>query len=120
MSKFIPAAVLALIPNKIATATRMTACSAQPAVFADIATYMLGSVAVAPGDFTVGADAGTGQQVAVAQKTGGAITTGGTATHVAFDDGADPLFVTICTAQVLTVGNPLTFQSISLDLSQPT
>ncbi len=119
MAKFAPTTTLDTLLDKVATGTRMTALSAQPSVFADIAGFLLGHVAVAPADFTKAAD-GSGRKVSIAQKTGATIDANGTATHIAIDDGANLLYVTTCTSQALTVGNPLTFNSWAIHMPQPT
>jgi len=122
MSKYAPTATLDPMLDKVATAVQQIACSAQPLTYADAtATYKLGSVAVGSGDFSKGADAATtGRKLTVAQKTGGTISTSGTATHVALVDGTTLLYVTTCPSQALTAGNPLTFNSWGITNPQPT
>jgi hypothetical protein len=119
MAKFAPTATLDTLLNAVAAGIRMTALSSQPSVFADIATYLLGHIAVAGADFTKAAD-GSGRKVTIAQKTGATIDASGTATHIAIDDGANLLYVTTCTSQALTLGNPLTFNSWAIHMPQPT
>lgn len=123
MAKFAADVVLDAPLDKIATSTRQTACSAQPANFAGIAAVALADAVLAPGDFTKDDydDGGgvTGRRVTVAAKTGETVDTGGEATHIALDDGTTLLYVTLATAQVLTAGNPVNFPAWSVRFRDP-
>jgi hypothetical protein len=119
LAKFAPTTILDKLLDAVALGARMTALSAQPSVFADIAGFQLGHVATVAGDFAKAAD-GSGRKLTVAQKAGATIDANGTATHIAIDDGVNLLYVTTCTSQALTVGNPLTFNSWAIHMPQPT
>ena len=99
----------------------MIACSAEPTTRAEaVTTYALADVAMATGDFTMGAD-GTGRKCTVAAKSGVTIDASGTATHAAFVDATRLLYVTIITSQVLTAGGTVDFPSIAIcKIPQPT
>jgi len=98
------------------------ACSAQPLTYADAnATYNLGSVTMATTDFTVANGDTSGRKITIAQKAGGTVTTGGTATHVALLDTTNSILLAVntCTSQVLTLNNPLTFNAWKIELAAP-
>lgn len=103
--------------------TRMTACSAQPTTYAEgNATYALADVTLASGDFTIANGDTNGRKVTMAQKTGVAVDTTGTANHVALLDVTNSklLYVTTCTSQALTAGNTLTFPAWDIEIADPT
>jgi len=112
MAKLVVDAVLDAALTKIATGANITVCSAQPATYADIATYALASGALTAGDgngdFTIGPGDTSGRKVQIAQQSNLSISTSGSATHVAIDDGAALLLVTTCTTQALTSGGTVT------------
>jgi hypothetical protein len=92
----------------------MIACSAQPTTRAEaVTTYALADVAMSSGDFTMATD-GTGRKCTVGVKTGVAVDTTGTATHIAFVDGSRLLYVDTCTSQLLTAGNTCNFPSVDI------
>lgn len=102
--------------------TRMTLCSAQPTTFAEAnATYMLGSVTMASGDFTVAAGDTSGRKVTVAAKTGISVTNAGTGNHVALLDVANSklLFVTTCAAQAVSSGGTFDIGSWKDEIASP-
>ncbi|MEM9607537.1 MAG: hypothetical protein AAGA99_08955 [Actinomycetota bacterium] len=87
--------------------TEMHLCSAEPTSYAEVDTFSLGSVAVAPGDFTKANGDTSGRKNTLAAKNGVSVTTSGTATHVAHRTVTGSVFrgATTCTSQVLTAGN---------------
>ena len=106
--------------DKVATCTRITVLSAEPASIADITTnYKLATTTLAGGDFTKANGDVSGRKTTVAQKTGVSITASGTATHVAIDDGTDYV-VTTCTSQALTSGGTVTIPAWKLEIADPT
>ena len=62
----------------------------------------------------------SGRKCTVAQLTGVAVTTTGSATHVALNDGTSVLYVTECTGQSLTSGNTMTFNAWEIGIADPT
>lgn len=73
-----------------------TLCSAQPASFADIASFKLASVVLTKAtDITLGAGDTSGRKMSVSAKAAVAVTTSGTGNHVVIDDGTN-FFVTTC------------------------
>lgn len=120
MGKRADNSVLDAMLNKIATSTIMTACSAEPTSRAEaISTYALADVAVAGGDFTIADGDASGRKVTVAQKSSVDVDATDTATHIALCDGADLLYVTTCTPQLLTSGNTMTFNSWKIEIADP-
>ena len=118
MAKAVANSVLDAMLAKIATATIMTACSAQPTTRTEaVTTYAL---ADATPTFQSAADAaGGGRELAVDQKTGITVDASGDATHVALCDGSEWLYVTTCTTQTLTSGNTMTFNSWKITIGDP-
>jgi hypothetical protein len=111
--------MLNILKNNV---TRMTACSAEPTTYTEAnATFALADVTLASGDFTVADGDTNGRKVTVAQKTGVAVDSTGTATHVALlDVSATKLdYVTTCTSQVLTAGNTMTFNAWKIEVADP-
>ena len=88
---------------------KMTACSAEPASFAD------------GNDFTVANGDTSGRKLTVAAKSGVPVDAGGTANHVALLDtvNARLLYVTTATAQALTAGNTITFNAWDIEIADP-
>ena len=99
----------------------MIACSAEPTTRTQaVTTYALADVAMATGDFTPATD-GAGRKLTVAAKSGVTVDVGGSATHIAFVDGARLLYVTTCTPQTLTAGNTANFPAVDIcKAGQPT
>lgn len=110
MAKAIPDLVYDLALNKIATCTRQSVCSGQPANFAGIAAVQLAPKVLTAGsgggNWTVGA--GAQRKATIAASSAVSITASGSATHIAYDDGTTLLAVTTCTSQALTSGGTVT------------
>lgn len=124
MAKYVPDFVLDAALDEIATATRMIACSAQPADFTEAnATYALADVTMASGDFTIANGDSSGRKVTMASKSSVLIDTSGTATHVALVRVADStlVYVTTCTSQALTANgsNTVNFPAWDVEIADP-
>jgi hypothetical protein len=88
MPKFVDDSVLDGALDVVATSTRLSLCSADPVNFAGIAAVSLGSVVVAPGDFTKADDNNLGgRKVTTASKSLTPSATG-TAVVAVLDDGS--------------------------------
>lgn len=101
---------------------KMTACSAQPASFAEgNAGLALADVAMGAGDFSISDGDTSGRKVTVGQKSGATVDASGTATHVALLDTVHSklLYVTTATPQMLTAGNSMTFQAWDIEIADP-
>ncbi len=114
-------AALSEIRNKC---NLMTACTGEPLSFAAAnaggANYLAG-VAMAGVDFTIANGVVSGRKVAVAGKSGIAVTNTGNADHVALLDtvGGVLLYVTTATALGLTSGSTLTLGSWDIEIADP-
>lgn len=108
MAKFLPNAVLDLIPAFIANGTRISVCSAQPDNFAGIAAVSLADVVVTPGDgngdFTIQDGDYGGRKVSISQQPDVPVDASGTASHIVIDDGSVLLAVTTCVGIALSSG----------------
>ena len=120
MSKWTNDSVLDAILDKIATATILTICSAQPTTRAEaVTTYKLADVVLGSGDFAKANGDISGRKVTIASKENIDVDATNTATHVALCDGTDILYVTTCTPQVLTSGNKVTTPIWDIEVSDP-
>lgn len=119
MPKAISTLVLDGALDVIATATRMTVCSAEPANFAGIAAVQLADEVLTGGDFTKAAGDTNGRKITVAQQADVPIDASGTATHVCLDDGVNLLLVTTCASQVLTSGGTVTVPAFDDEIADP-
>ena len=124
MAKFASDAVLDASLAKIATATSQSVCSAQPTTRTEaVTTYMLATVTVTPGDgngdFDIANDT-SGRKVTVAEQADTTITNSGDATHIAYTDGSDVLYVTTCTLQALTAAGTVTVPAHKFNIQDPT
>lgn len=124
MGKSAPDTTLDALLDKIATATRLSVCSTEPANFAGIAAVQLASVAVTAGngngDFTHANGDTNGRKTTVAQQANMSITASGTAGHIVLDDGTIITFITTCTSQALTSGGTVTSPAWKVEASDPT
>jgi len=124
MAKTVLDAVLDAALNYVKTnGTRLCVCSTQPTTYTEaITTYKLAIKTIASGDYTGPADDTSGRKVTVNQQAAITVDTGGTANFVAIaDSGASALlFVTTCTAQVLTSGNTVTVPAWKINIQDPT
>jgi len=121
MAKSVHNDVLDAALNEIATATIMTACSAEPTTRTEaVTTYALADHVMSGGDFTNANGDTSGRKVTVAEQASVTVDTTGTATHIALCDGSVLLYVTTCTSQALTSGNTVTFPAWDIELADPT
>lgn len=122
MGKASPDVTIDPMLTKIATATRMTVLSAEPANFAGIAAVLLADATMTAGDgndYTIADGDTSGRKVTVAAKADQAVDTSGTATHVALDDGVDLLYVTTCTSQALSDTGTVSIPAWDVEVADP-
>lgn len=123
MAKKCDDSVLDALLAEIATATRLTVCSAEPASFADISNVALADVTLTAGlgngDYTAADGDTNGRKVTVAQQADIPIDTSGTANHIALDDGVTLQYVTTCTSQSLTSGGTVTTPAWAVEVADP-
>lgn len=103
----------------LAACTRQVVCSGQPANFAGIAAVALADVTIDAGDFTKANGDTSGRKVTVGQQATVPIDASGTATHIAYDDGATLRYVTTCTSQALTSGGTVTVPAHDIEVADP-
>ena len=113
------AGILDALLDKVALADTVTVLSTEPTSIVEIGTYKLGELALTPGagngDFTIANGDVSGRKLTLlAQNI--PITTTGTATHVAIDDGVD-FVVTTCNSKAWTSGD--TAQAGAADIEVP-
>jgi len=101
-------------------ATSQIVCSAQPTDRATALSLALATAAMAPGDFTV-ADDVSGRKVTSLAKSSQMINATGGGNHIAYIDATRLLYVTTCTAQVLTANgiNTVSFPGWSISVADP-
>jgi hypothetical protein len=108
MAKYINPSVLDLALNDIKTnANKLVLCSTQPTTYAEAnATYKLGEVAMASGDYTLANGDTSGRKITVAAKTGVPVSSSGTVTHVALVDTTNSIlkFVTTTASTAVASG----------------
>lgn len=120
MAKWVDDTVLDGAFGVLDNATRMVACSGQPANYAGIAAVALADVTMTAGtDYTKANGDTSGRKCTVAAKSGVTVDTSGTATHVSLDDGSTLLYVTTCTSQALTSGNTVNFPAWKVEIADP-
>lgn len=121
MAKFTADAVLDAALDKIATATILTVCSAQPTTRTEaVTTYKLADVVVDSGDFTKADGDTSGRKVTVAAQSAVPVDSSGSATHVALCDGSTLLHVTTVTSQALTAGNTVNVAAYDVEFADVT
>jgi hypothetical protein len=120
MGKFIADVVTDLAAAKIATCTRVSVCTSQPANFAAIAAASLGNYTLTPGsgsgDWLIADGDVSGRKITMLAQTGNNATGTGTGNHLAYDDGTTLLAVATCADEVLTSGEP--FNISALDVAE--
>jgi hypothetical protein len=113
-------AALNLIKNN---ANQMVVCSAQPTTYAEAnATFKLASVAMAAGDYTLAAGDTSGRKATMGAKSGLAVATSGTATHIALIDTVNSVLylVTTCTSQAINTGGTVDIPAWKYEIQNPT
>lgn len=124
MAKKLADAVFDAAVDKLATSTRQTVTSAEPANFAGIAAVLLCSntmtAGAGNGDYTKADGDVSGRKLQVVAQTGVSITNSGSATHINYDDGTTLLGSTTCTTQVLTAGGTVTIPTHKVEFADPT
>jgi hypothetical protein len=123
MAKFANDDVMDAALNLVkSNATRMVACTGQPATYAEANTTMkLAEVTMASADFTLANGATSGRRITVAAKSAVPITATGTANHVALLDVANSrlLYVTTAPGQALTSGATVAIGAWDIEISDP-
>ena len=118
MAKWANDLVMDAALDKIATATQLLVCTAQPS---DRATALSTAVATQtlPGAFTKADGDVSGRKVTIAAQNGLSVGTNGTATHIALIDGSILVYVTTCNSQAVTAGNLINVPAWKIEFSDP-
>ena len=123
MAKKVHDDVLDAAWDKVATCTRQTITSAEPANFAGIAAVLLADNTLTAGDgngdYTIANGDTSGRKITVAQQAAVPIDASGTATHINYDDGTTLLYTTTCTSQALTSGGTVTIPAHDFEIADP-
>lgn len=119
MAKYTDDAVLNAALTKVATCTRQSLCSGQPANYAGIAAVSLGSYTLTAGDgngdYVIANGDVSGRKLTVGAQSGNNATASGSATHVALDDGTTLLHVTTCATVSTNSGQPFTVAAYDIE-----
>lgn len=110
--------------------TRISLCTAQPTTYAEATTtydggaskYKLAIATISSTDFTGPADGdSSGRKLTVNEVVGMTIDASETANYIALSDSSNSelLYVTTCTAQVLTAGNTVTIPAWKITVTDP-
>lgn len=115
--------ILDLPLTGIALGDRVSYLSAEPASIADITTtYKLGSKAITPGDgngFTIANGDASGRKVTVGAVTDVPISSNGTITHVAVDNGTH-FAVTTCPGTAVTASTSRNMAAFDIEFPDAT
>lgn len=124
MAKKFADAVFDAAIDKIATSTKLTFCSAEPANYAGIAAVKLADVTVTAGigngDFTKADGDVSGRKITVLAQTGMTPSSNGTVTYAALDDGSTLLAGTTVTSQAVTTAQTWNSPAFDLEFTDPT
>lgn len=111
----------AMLAN-VALADRISILSAEPANAAAIPGLTLATTSLTPGDgngdFTIADGDVDGRKLTVGAQSGVSISSSGTGTHVAIDDGTN-MHVTTCPSQVLTSGGDTDIAAYDIEVGDP-
>jgi hypothetical protein len=108
------AALNAYLNYILSNATTLHVCSAEPASFAEVATYSLATKA-SP-SITGPADrSGGGREITISAFTDGTVNTSGTATHYAIVSGSELLATNALSAsKALATGSPFEWSALAI------
>lgn len=122
MAKQVLAAVLDAALDLVGASNRQVVCAGQPTSYADVTTRRLAEVALAGGDFTKAAGDVSGRKTTIAAKSAIAVTTSGTADHIALANSVNstvPL-ITTCTSQAINTGGTVDIPAWKYEIQNPT
>ena len=110
--------------NKIATCTRVSACTSVPANFAGIAAVSVGNYTLTAGagsgDWVVADGDTSGRKISLTAQSGNNGTATGAAEALAFDDGTTLLCVIDASGQTVNNGSPWTIAAVKVfEFSDP-
>jgi len=108
----------------IATCTRVSICSAEPANFAGIAAVSLGSYTLTAGDgngdWTIANGDTSGRKITLGAQSGNNGTDDGAADFLAFDDGTTMHWTTAGDGDTVNNGSPVNISAVKVaELADP-
>lgn len=111
--------------DKIATCTRVSACTAEPANYAGIAAVSVGNYTLTAGtgngDWLIADGDTSGRKITLLAQSGNNGTATGAASFLAFDDGATLLCVVAGSGQTVNNGSPWTIAQFKvIEMRDPT
>lgn len=111
--------------DKIATCTRVSACTAEPANYAGIAAVSVGNYTLTAGtgngDWLIADGDTSGRKITLLAQSGNNGTATGAASFLAFDDGATLLCVVAGSGQTVNSGSPWTIAQFKvIEMRDPT
>jgi hypothetical protein len=98
---------------------QLIVCSSEPADRAAALAAALAAVATDSSDFTIANGDTNGRKVTVGAQNGITATASGDATHIALVDSTTLLYVTTCTTQAITSGNPVNVPAFDIEIADP-
>jgi len=123
MAKKFADAVFDAALAKIATGTKLTFCSAEPANYAGIAAVKLADVTVTAGDgngdYTIADGPVSGRKVTVGAQTGMTPSANGTIIYACVDDGTTLLAGTSVTSQAVTTAQTWDSPAFAFGITDP-
>lgn len=122
MAKFMHAGVADLMLLAVATASRVSVCSAQPESIAALSVLTLAQAEVEPGvsgGYTLADGVVSGRRLIVGAKSGVPVVKSGEATHIVLDDGQDLLYGTVCDPQPVVYGGTVTIPAWDIEIRGP-
>jgi hypothetical protein len=123
MAKKVDNTVLDAALADIATCTRLTLCSAEPANFAGIAAVLLGSYTLTAGsgsgDYLISDGDVSGRKLRVLAQTGNNASATGTGNHVCLDNGSILKYATTCPNKAVTISEPFDVSLWDIELADP-
>jgi len=119
MGKSVHNDVLDTSLTKVATCTRQSLCSSEPANYAAIAAASLANATMAGGDYTIADGDTSGRKVTVGPKATQSVDATGAGTHIALDDGTTLLYVTTCDSTAVTSGGTVDFPGWDIEIADP-
>jgi len=105
----------------IASCTRVSACTSQPANFAGIAAVSVGNYTLVGGDYTKANGDTSGRKISLGAKSGNNGTATGVANFLAYDDGVTLHWVTAASGDTVNSGSPWTIGAYKIaEVADPT
>ena len=124
MAKSVHNDVLDAALDKVATATSMTLCSAEPTTRTEaVTTYALAAVTMTAGDgngdYTIANGDVSGRKLTMTAQVGDTVDASGDGTHIALCDGSALLFVTTCSTIAVVATGLVDYPAWDYEIADP-